>query len=112
MRLHSHRQQENESVQALTGYIRSMSSLAYQDLSPDTQERFAIQHFIDAIKDKDDRLRLRRDKPRTTDEALLLACELEAFVSWMGIGKEALRKFALSMKLKGSLIYLKLRWKC
>ena len=79
MRLHSHRQQENESVQALTGYIRSMSSLAYQDLSPDTQERFAIQHFIDAIKDKDDRLRLRRDKPRTMDEALSLACEPEAF---------------------------------
>ena len=56
-----------------------MSSLAYQDLSPDTQERFAVQHFIDAIKDQDDRLRLRRDKPRTMDEALSLACELEAF---------------------------------
>ncbi|XP_078367182.1 uncharacterized protein LOC144651166 [Oculina patagonica] len=59
--------------------IRSMSSLAYQDLSPDTQERFAVQHFIDAIKDQDDRLRLRRDKPKTMDEALTLACELEAF---------------------------------
>lgn len=78
-RLHSRRQQENESVQALAADIRSMSSLAYQDLSPDTQERFAVQHFIDAIKDQDDRLRLRRDKPRTMDEALSLACELEAF---------------------------------
>ncbi|KAL9985072.1 hypothetical protein ACROYT_G007433 [Oculina patagonica] len=36
-------------------------------------------HFIDAIKDQDDRLRLRRDKPKTMDEALTLACELEAF---------------------------------
>lgn len=78
-RLHNRRQQENESVQALAADIRSMSSLAYQDLSPDTQERFAVQHFIDAIKDQDDRLRLRRDKPRTMDEALSLACELEAF---------------------------------
>ena len=78
-RLHSRRQQENESVQALAADIRSMSSLAYQDLSPDTQERFAVQHFVDAIKDQDDRLRLRRDKPRTMDEALSLACELEAF---------------------------------
>ena len=56
-----------------------MSRLAYQDSSPDTQERFAAQHFIDVIKDKDDRLRLRRGKPRTMDEALSLACELETF---------------------------------
>ena len=77
--LHSCRQQENESVQALAADIRSMSSLAYKDLSPDTQERFAVQHFVDAIKDQDDRLRLRRDKPRTMDEALSLACELKAF---------------------------------
>ena len=77
--LHNRRQQENKSVQALAADIRSTSSLAYQDLSPDTQERFAVQHFIDAIKDQDDRLRLRRDKPKTMDEALTLACELEAF---------------------------------
>ena len=78
-RLHNRRQQENECVQALAGDIRYMPSLAYQDLSPDTQERFAVQHFVDAIKDQDDRLRLRRDKPRTMDEALSLACQLEAF---------------------------------
>ena len=56
-----------------------MSSLEYQDLSPDTQERFAIQHFIDATKDEDDQLRLCRDKPCSMDKALSLACELEAF---------------------------------
>ena len=71
-RLHNGRQQENESVQALSADIRSMSTLAYQDLSPDTQERFAVQHFIDAIQDRDNRLRLRRDKPCTMDEALSL----------------------------------------
>ena len=46
-RLHSRRLQENKSVQALAADIRSLSSLAYQDLSPDTQKRFAVQHFID-----------------------------------------------------------------
>ena len=79
VRLHNLRQQEHESVQALAADIRCMSSLAYQDLSPDTQERFAVQYFIDANKGKDDRLRLRRDKPCSMDEALSLACELEAF---------------------------------
>jgi len=48
-------------------------------LSPDTQERFAVQHLMDAIKNNNDRLQLCRDKPRTMDEALSLACELEAF---------------------------------
>ena len=54
-RLHNCRQQENESVQALAADIRSMSSLAYHI----TQERFAVQNFIDAIKDQEDRLCLR-----------------------------------------------------
>ncbi|KAK3734428.1 hypothetical protein QZH41_019760, partial [Actinostola sp. cb2023] len=49
------------------------------DLPTEIQERFAVQHFIDAIKDPDDRLRIRRDKPKTLDDALSLACELEAF---------------------------------
>ena len=34
---------------------------------------------MDAIKNNNDRLQLCRDKPRTMDEALSLACELEAF---------------------------------
>ena len=61
-------------------------------MSPDTQERFAVQQFIDAIKDQDDRLRLRRDKPRTMDEALSLACDLEAFRLLDGDWREALRR--------------------
>jgi len=78
-RLYSRRRQGNESVQVLAADIWYMSSPPYQDLSPDTQERFAVRHFIDAIKDQDDRLRLRRDKPHTMDEALSLAFELEPF---------------------------------
>lgn len=78
-KLHNRRQQDGESLKALSADIRSMSSLAYQDLAPSAQERFAVQHFIDAVSDVDDRMRLRRDKPRTLDEALLTACELEAF---------------------------------
>ena len=109
-RLHNRRQQENESVQALAADIRAMTSLAYQDLSPDTQERFAVQHFIDAIKDQEDRFRLRRDKPRTMDEALSLACKLQAF----RLLESDLRRSSSKVrsKLKGSLICLKLRWNC
>ena len=36
------------------------------------QDRFAAQHFVDAIRDVDDRM-------RTLNEALLITCDLEAF---------------------------------
>lgn len=111
-RLHNRRQQENESIQALAADIRSMSSLAYQDLSPDTQETFAVQHFIDATKDQHDRLQLCRDKPCTIAKPCPWLVNLTHFVSWMEIGQQALRRFALLMKLKGSLICLKLSLKC
>ena len=55
-----------------------MVDLAYQDLGASVQERFAVQHFIDALSDKDDRLYLRREKPGTLDQALSLARELES----------------------------------
>ena len=73
------RQLEGESLRSLAADIRDACSLAYQDLPPQAQERFCIQHFIDAIGDRDDRLRLSREKAPSLDEALSTACELEAF---------------------------------
>lgn len=77
-RLLTRRQSEGESLQMLATDIRSLVDLAYQDLSTPVQERFAVQHFIDALTEKDDRLYLRREKPSTLDEALSLARELES----------------------------------
>lgn len=42
------------------------------------QERFAVQHFIDALYDKVDRLYLRREKAEILEQALSLARELES----------------------------------
>ena len=58
--------------------IRSMVDLPYQDLGIPVQERFAVQHFIDALSDKEDRLCFRWEKPSTLDDALSLARELES----------------------------------
>ena len=77
-RLLNRRQFEGESLPMLATDIRSMVDLAYQDLGAPVQERFAVQHFIDALYDKDDRLYLRREKPETLDQALSLARELES----------------------------------
>ena len=59
-RLLNRRQFEGESLPMLATDIRSMVDLAYQDLGDPVQERFAVQHFIDTLYDKDDRLYLRR----------------------------------------------------
>ena len=58
--------------------IRSMIDLVYRDLGTRVHERFAVQHFIDALSDKDDRLYLRREKDSTLDVAVSLARELES----------------------------------
>lgn len=78
-RLLNRRQLEGESLQVLATDIRSMVDLAYQDLGTAAQERFAVQHFTDALSDKDDRFYIRREKPKTLDQALSLARELESF---------------------------------
>jgi len=78
-RLTNRRQQDGESLKSLAADVRDLCSLAYQDLPPEAQERFCVQHFVDAINDRDDRMKLRRDKPRNLDVALASACELEAF---------------------------------
>jgi len=62
------RQFEGESLPMLATDIRSMVDLAYQDLGVPVHERFALQHFIDPLYDKDDRLYLRREKPETLDQ--------------------------------------------
>ena len=78
-RLLNRRQFEGESLPMLATDIRSMVDLAYyKDLGVPVQERFAVQHFIDTLYDKDDRLYLRRAKPETLDQALSLARELES----------------------------------
>lgn len=77
-RLRSRRQQPKESLQSLAIDIRSMVDLAYQDLPSHIQERFAVQHFVDAIYCKEDRFRLRVNKPKTLDDALSMARELQA----------------------------------
>ena len=77
-RLHNQRQNKGESLQELASDIRSMVDLAYQDVRANIQERFTVQHFVDALIDREDRLYLRREKPASLDKALALARELES----------------------------------
>ena len=55
-----------------------MVDLACQDVTANVQQQFAVQHFVDALSEKEDRLHLRRPKPTSLDKALALARELES----------------------------------
>ena len=77
-RLLTLRQFEGESLQMLATDICSLVDPTYEVFSTPIQESFAVQHFIDALSKKDDRLYHRWDKPSTVDEALSLARELES----------------------------------
>ena len=50
--------------------LPSVSTLLSPIVGTPVQERFAVQHFIDALSDKDDRLYLGWEKPSTLDDAL------------------------------------------
>ena len=111
-RLHNRLQNKGESLQELASDIRSMVDLAYQDVGANIQERFAVQHFVDALIDREDRLYLRREKPASLDKALALARELESLRlldnSSAGNRGYKLRTIgAESAKLKDELLELK-----
>ena len=54
-----------------------MVNLTYQEVGANVQERFAVQHFVHALSEKEDRLHLRRYKSKSLDKALELAQDLE-----------------------------------
>ena len=90
-RFQSRRQQPKESLQSLALDIRSMVDLVYQELLPDLHERFAVQRFVDAVCCQEDHFCLLVNKPRTLDDALFMACELQALHTIDYVGDEGVR---------------------
>ena len=78
-------------MQSLALDIRSMVDLVYQELLPDLQERFAVQRFVDAVCCQEDHFCLLVNKPRTLDDALFMACELQALHTIDYVGDEGVR---------------------
>ncbi|XP_046571011.1 uncharacterized protein LOC124279245, partial [Haliotis rubra] len=53
--------------------------MAYPDAGTELVEILAKDHFIEALQESEMRLRVQQSRPRTLDEAVQLAVELEAF---------------------------------
>lgn len=69
----------SETILELGEGIKRLTHLAYPTVPSDVSEMIAKDQFIDALTDFDMRLRIKQSRPRTLNEAIGLAVEIEAF---------------------------------
>ena len=72
-----HRERE-EKLPDLASSLRRLVSRAYPEAVPDLQDSLAKDQFIDALEDREIRMKLRESGPKTLDEAVSRALQIEA----------------------------------
>ncbi|PJE78408.1 hypothetical protein CI610_02661 [invertebrate metagenome] len=69
----------SETIPELGEGIKRLTYLAYPTVSRDVVEMMAKDNFIDALPDGDMRLRIKQSRPKSLNEAVGLAVEIESF---------------------------------
>ena len=77
--LRARTRRKGETLRELCQAVRRLVGLAYPDLPLSTRERLACNHFMDTLEDTEMRYQLFQARPRSLDEALARALEVEAF---------------------------------
>lgn len=72
-----HRERD-EKLPDLASYLRRLVSRAYPEAVLDLQDSLAKDQFIDALEDREIRMKLRESGPKTLDEAVSRALQIEA----------------------------------
>lgn len=72
-----HRERD-EKLPDLASSLRRLVSRAYPEAVPDLQDSLAKDQFIDALEDREIRIKLRESGPKTLDEAVSRALQIEA----------------------------------
>ena len=80
IQLKERRQRASETLTELAQHVRRLTNLAYPTVPADVKETLAKDHFIDALLDSDLRLRIKQARPRSLNDAVRHAVELEAYV--------------------------------
>ena len=70
---------KDEPLPELAQSIKRLVRLAFPSAPANIRDTMAQDHFIDALRDSDARWKIRQARPKTLDEALTLAVELETF---------------------------------
>ena len=77
--LREKRQKAAETLPELGESIRRLAHLAYPTAPREVTEMIAKDQFVDALIDFDMRLRIQQSRPKSLNEAIRLAVEIEAF---------------------------------
>jgi len=72
------RREKDEKLTDLSGSLRRMVRKAYPEAADGLQDSLAKDQFIDALEDREMRLRLRESGPKTLDEVVSRALQIEA----------------------------------
>ena len=80
MELRSRSRQEGESLEKLHQDIRRYMALAYSEVDTISRETLGCEYFLNALKDADFAMEVRKRNPVTLDEALLAAQQIEVWV--------------------------------
>jgi len=83
--LRQRRRQPNESLQELYRSVGRLMALAYPGPSSDLSNIVARDAFLDALCDHSLRIRILEKEPENLEEALKLACKLEAYDNSAGV---------------------------
>lgn len=77
--LREKRQKPNECLPELGESIRRLAHLAYPTAPREVTEMIAKDQFVDALADFDMRLRIQQSRPKSLNDAIRFAVEIEAF---------------------------------
>lgn len=80
---------KGESLADLAGHIQRLTCRAYPEVDSSARGTIEIQHFIDALDNKEIQKQLRRNKPSTLGEAVRMALDEESFDKLEGVAKTA-----------------------
>ena len=64
------RRQRDEKLPDLASSLRRLVGKAYPEAIPDLQDSLAKDQFIDALEDREIRMKIRESGPKTLDEAV------------------------------------------
>ncbi|KAK3728412.1 hypothetical protein QZH41_020431, partial [Actinostola sp. cb2023] len=79
--VNNRQREKDESLPELAQAIRRLTRQAYPSAAVDLRDILARDYFLDAITETDMRWKIRQARPKSLNEALGVAVELEAFMS-------------------------------
>ena len=72
------RRERNEKLTQLANRIRHLSCVAYPTVDVNFRDELSRDQFLDALEDKEFRLKVRQLRPKSLDEAVTFSSEIEA----------------------------------